>query len=237
MFEFEIRAEWSSIKVTFDLLLCLKAKFMFVGLIKYFINFDLSGLILPSEQNHHWYDRRYEGSRPPQTRPRWRWRSWWAEKPDDQWGPQCWWAPSAAMVNIILEPGRVLSIWIMYHDTITIIDPIMLVCYTLLLSLVLLLTFDIGKTIWTSSFLISSRCFSLEFLVTLLLLFAMSCSSMLCWMCWYLTCHTSSPPSQVSVWKKQENLWSGGTIRNIALFTSELSMVYSQLKSSSGLEE
>ena len=73
----------------------------------------------------------------------------------------------------------------------------MLVCYTLLHYLVLLLTFDIGKTIWTSSFLISRRCLSLELLVRLLLV--MSCSSMLCSMCWYLTCHTSMPPSQVSV--------------------------------------
>ena len=58
MFEFDIRAEWSSIKVTFGRLLYLKVKFMFVGLIKYFINFDLSGQIkcyidkrLPSTQS------------------------------------------------------------------------------------------------------------------------------------------------------------------------------------------
>ena len=88
--------------------------------------------------------------------------------------------------------------------------PIMLVCYTLLHYLVLLLTFDIGKTIWTSSFLISSLCRSREFLVRLLLLLMKSCSIKLGSMCWYLTCQTSRPPSHVSLWKQK--WWPGEII-------------------------
>ena len=94
--------------VTSGLLLYLKAKFMIVHLIKYFINFDLWGPqevwnVLPWEQNHRWSHMRCEGWRQPQTQPRWQWRSWWAGTPAGQSGRRCWWVPSSGKMNIILE--------------------------------------------------------------------------------------------------------------------------------------
>ena len=60
-----------------------------------------------------------------------------------------------------------------------------------------IITLDIGNTICTSSFLMSSLCLSLELLVLLARL--MSSSSLSGSRCWYLMCHTSRPPSHNSV--------------------------------------
>ena len=61
----------------------------------------------------------------------------------------------------------------------------------------MIVTLDIGSTTCTSSFLMSSRCLSLELLVLLAML--MSSSSLSGSRCWYLMCHTSRPPSHNSV--------------------------------------